>query len=242
MSSSSSMSALSPELHLAIISHLSLSNKRRLRLVSTTFSNLLSLDVPLEELQAAKKNKTIFLVKDAKRGSHGIWPFIIAGVRTIRDQDLVEAKLSTRILVDLYYPKFMRNDEEKVRTKDGWEIQIEMDRLYLDSSTKMESNRTVKDVDYESLRGKLIKASAALLRARFRCPECHDSRWVCPGCGGFSSRFSGLFGSCDLDMPCPVCIGYGVADASDSMRGNDKKLEKLWKGINEMLAAEKSRT
>ncbi|KAJ7656275.1 hypothetical protein DFH06DRAFT_1473536 [Mycena polygramma] len=194
MSSSSSMSILSPEVHLAIISHLSLSNKHCLRLVSTTFNNLLSLDVPLEELQAAKKNKTILLLKGVKEGKSGWRPFIIAGVRKIRYEDPIEvksgaeAKPSTRILVDIYYPKYMRNDEEDARTEDAWEIHVEMDRLHLDSSTKMKSNRIVKDVDYERLRGKLVKASAALLRSRFRCPECDNSRSVCPGCGGFSSR------------------------------------------------------
>jgi hypothetical protein len=94
-------------------------------------------------------------------------------------------------LLDIYYPKFMQNNDEDDRTEENeWEIHIHMSSLSLSSETTLseESPRLVKGVDYDALRGKLVSASAGLLRTRFVCPECGNSRSVCPGCGGFSER------------------------------------------------------
>ncbi|KAJ6546441.1 hypothetical protein DFH09DRAFT_642744 [Mycena vulgaris] len=134
----------------------------------------------------------------------------------------------------------MRNYDEDEDTDDSeWEISIDMDQLSLVDSHKessSESTRLVKSVDYALLRGKLLKASAALFRARFVCPECGNSREVCPGCGGFSQRFSDLFAGCGWPMSCPVCIGYGVAYDAKCIQDNEEELDALWKEINGMLA------
>ncbi|KAJ7228321.1 hypothetical protein GGX14DRAFT_612194 [Mycena pura] len=239
---------LSPELHLSIICHLSLLHKRRLRLVCQTFNRLLILDLPFEQLQAARKKKTIFLVENARKGKLGFQPFIITDVRKVySDRDESEtgkpAFPKRQVLLDIYYPKFMQNndeneDKEEGRTTNDWEIQIEMDKLDLDSSTTLleESIYLVKSVNYESLRGKLVRASAAKLRSRFECPE-----------------FPGLRCGCGWAMPCPVCIGYQVAsEAKDIQRGNEDRylgnghhdgpteLEELWVEITDMLEKEKN--
>ncbi|KAJ7132188.1 hypothetical protein C8R44DRAFT_773304 [Mycena epipterygia] len=219
---SSHLLTLSPELYLSIISYLSLSDKRRLRLVCQIFNNLLILEVPLKELRAATKKRTIFLVEDAHKGELGFEPFVVKDVRKVhKDSDeSTSAETNTthgaqpsfqtqHILIDIYYPKFMRNDDEddyNEEEENEWEIDIHMQQLSLNSRKKLssESNRLVKSVDYELLRGKLFEASAALLRSRFVCPECGNSRSVCPGCGGFSGRFPDLFTGCGWPMPCPV--------------------------------------
>jgi hypothetical protein len=78
-SMSSHFLALSPELHLSIISYLPLFDKRRLRLVCQLFNNLL--DVPFRDLRTAKQKQTILLVKDAEEEELGFEPFIIMDVR-----------------------------------------------------------------------------------------------------------------------------------------------------------------
>ncbi|KAJ7656273.1 hypothetical protein DFH06DRAFT_1298181 [Mycena polygramma] len=250
MSEASSILALSPEVHLSIISHLSLSNKRSLRLVSKTFNDLLCLDVPLADLKAAEKKKTIFLVENAKKGQLGREPFVILDVRKVRDDDdSVESESdeqpvqpSSRLLVDIYYPLFMRNDNVYEAPEEGWRIKINMERLRLDTHYKMpEGTKSyVDDVDYELLRGRLVKATAGLLRGRFKCPECGNGRNVCPGCGGFSERFPDLATGCGWSMPCPVCIGYAVASESLPFEGDHERLEKFWKKIDKMLESEKA--
>lgn len=42
-------------------------------------------------------------------------------------------------------------------------------------------------------------------------------------------------------MPCPVCIGYGVADYAKGIQDDKKKLDKLWKKIDAMLAKDEVR-
>ncbi|KAJ7267248.1 hypothetical protein C8J57DRAFT_1469529, partial [Mycena rebaudengoi] len=141
-------------------------------------------------------------------------------------------------MLDIYRPKFMRNDnEDRIPEENEWEIHIHMAQLSLSSRTKLspESPRLTKSVDYALLRGKLIKSSAAHLRSRFVCGECGNGREVCPGCGGFSRRFSDLFTNCGWSMPCPVCIGYGVADHAKYIQDDEKNLNKLWTEINSML-------
>jgi hypothetical protein len=80
---SSGLLALSPELHLSIISYLPLFDKRRLRLVCQLFNNLL-LDVPFRDLRTTKQKQTILLVKDVEEGELGFEPFIIMDVRNGR--------------------------------------------------------------------------------------------------------------------------------------------------------------
>ncbi|KAJ7188584.1 hypothetical protein C8R46DRAFT_25225 [Mycena filopes] len=203
-----SMLSLSPELHLSIVSHLHPSDQHSLRLVSQQFNNLLALDVPLEDLSVAAQKKTMFLVEKAKESEIGYEPFIIRSVRKVSEGG------NTTLSVDVYYPKYMRNDDEdEVEEPDEWEIAIEMDTLSLSAEKKLSSDspRLQKSIGYDLLRGKLLVASAGLLRTRFDCPECGNGRNVCPGCGGFSRRFGDLFCSCGWPMPCPVCIGYGTA-------------------------------
>ncbi|KAJ7191631.1 hypothetical protein GGX14DRAFT_481176 [Mycena pura] len=252
---------LSPELHLSIISHLSLSHKRRLRPVCQIFNRLLIFDLPFEQLKAARKENTIFLVENAREGKLGFEPFIIMDVRKVySDTNKSRSRVSgkpafpkRRLLLDIYYPKFMRNKdeneyEEEGRTENDWEIRIEMEQLNLDSSnTLLESSYVVESVNYESLRGKLLRASAARLRSRFGCPECDDSRNVCPGCGGFYGRFPDLSCGCGWPMPCPVCIGYEVAsEAKDILihrrdpEDDPTGLEELWVEIIDMLEKEKN--
>ncbi|KAJ7211154.1 hypothetical protein GGX14DRAFT_449195 [Mycena pura] len=228
-----SLLRLSPELHLSVFCHLSLPEKNCLRLVCHLFNNLLCLDVPLAQLQVAEKKKTIFLVEGAKKGHIGREPFIVRNPRiSVADSG------DKHILMDIYYPKFMRNDDEDTPTDNEWEIHIHMNELSLECENILpsDSTRLVKSISYDSLRGKLLKASAGLFRTRFRCPECSNSRSVCPGCGGFSRRFSDLFCSCGWPMPCPVCIGFGVAYNAKDIQDDDAELNELWKEINEMLA------
>ncbi|KAJ7837563.1 hypothetical protein B0H14DRAFT_2791174 [Mycena olivaceomarginata] len=235
-----SLLSLSPELHLSVFCHLSLPERIRLRLVCHLFNNLLCLDVPLAQLQVAEKKKTIFLVEGAKKGL-GREPFIVRNPRiSVADSgDNVQ-----HILMDIYYPKFMRNDDEDTPTDKEWEIHIHMNELSFGRESKKnilpsDSTRLVKSISYDLLRGKLLKASAGLLRTRFRCPECRNSRSVCPGCGGFSSRFPDLFCGCGWPMPCPVCIGYGVAYSAKGIQDDDAELNEFWKEIDEMLAEDK---
>ncbi|KAJ7782802.1 hypothetical protein B0H16DRAFT_1494420 [Mycena metata] len=217
-----SLISLSPEIHLAITSHLPLSDRRCLRLVSQLFNNLLVLDVPVADLEAAAKEKKIFLVEKAIHAVEGGSP---------------------TLSVDIYYPKFMRNDDEDDDHEEGeWEIHIDMHRLSLSSSETLspDSLRFTNSVDCDKLlRGKLLVASASLFRTRFECPECGNGRQVCPGCGGFSGRFSDLFCSCGWPMPCPVCIGYGVAYDAKYIQDDEEELDKLWKEIDEMTAQDK---
>ncbi|KAJ6577296.1 hypothetical protein B0H19DRAFT_552864 [Mycena capillaripes] len=231
--------SLSPELHLSIISHLRLSDKSSLQNVCRTFSNLLVLDVPFEQLRAARKKKSILLHENAtQKGQLGFAPFIVTTVR--KDFESTHP----RILLDIYYPKFMHegsDDEDEIEDEDedDWEINIHMQNLNLCSDKGMSEDRRVESVDYEMMRGKLLRASAGLLRTRFVCPECGNSRSVCPGCGGFSRRFSDLFTSCGWPMPCPVCIGYGVAYDAKYIQDDQEELDELWKEIDAMLAKEK---
>ncbi|KAJ7254060.1 hypothetical protein B0H12DRAFT_1115731 [Mycena haematopus] len=226
---------LAPELQLSIISNLSFADKHCLRLASRALNNLLILDLPLEQLRVARQKKTIFVVDGAKAGGLGFEPFIIRNSRKIpRDSAQHE-----HILVDIYYPPFMQNnDEDDQSIENEWRIYIHMKKLSLDTDNKLssKSTRLVKSIDYELLRGKLVRASAGLLRTRFNCPECGNSRSVCPGCGGFSMRFSELFCSCGWAMPCPVCIGYGVAYDAKYIQDDEEALDELWKEIDEMLA------
>jgi hypothetical protein len=78
----------------------------------------------------------------------------------------------------------MRNDDEDNYEDDTEWVIIDWRKLTLESET--ETTRLVKSVNYDLLRGRLIKA--ALFRSSFGCPECGDSRDVCPGCGAFSRR------------------------------------------------------
>ncbi|KAJ7460945.1 hypothetical protein B0H11DRAFT_2241921 [Mycena galericulata] len=106
---------LSAELHLLIISYLSVSDKRRLARVCQLFNNLLILDLPLEELRAAQRNQTIFLTKDVEEKDVGFEPFIITNVRKIHNESKAadtSAGSGSLILLDIYYPKYMRNDEQ----------------------------------------------------------------------------------------------------------------------------------
>ncbi|KAJ6598432.1 hypothetical protein DFH09DRAFT_1304217 [Mycena vulgaris] len=235
---------LAPELHLSIISHLSHSDKRRLRLVCQIFNNLLIIDVPLKDLRKARKKQTIFLIEDPIEGLE-FDPFIILKIVDNSDKSEPGPAQSDgspapppfhcqnqQILLDIYYPKFMRNDEEDDRTEeDEWEMHIHMNELSLNSKKKLtlESTRVVESVPYDSLRGKLIKASAAQLRARFVCPECRNKRESL-------FRFHELFSGCGWPMPCPVCIGYGVAYDAKCIQDDQKELDKLWKEIDGMLA------
>ncbi|KAJ7625335.1 hypothetical protein DFH06DRAFT_1229193 [Mycena polygramma] len=207
----------------------------------------------LEYLRIAKNRKTILLAENTESGELGFEPFIITEVR----------KTAERILLDIYHPKFMpREVDERHKAADAaerhaamllgislpplpeekddnvtWDISIHMGQLELDSERKLKSKakRLVKGVDYNLLRGKLVDASATMLRSRFVCPECSDTRSVCPGCGGFSMRFPDLFTSCGWSMPCPTCIGYGMASYAKGIQDDKTKLKKLWKKINEML-------
>jgi hypothetical protein len=139
---------ISPELHFSIISHLSLSDKRHLRLVNQKFSNFLIFEVPLEELRTAREEKTIFLVEGARKGQLGFEPFIVRDVRKIReDSDNTDATHPVqpsvrreKILLDIYYPKFMRNDDIRggdiePPEKDEWEIKVNMTELSLYSES-----------------------------------------------------------------------------------------------------------
>jgi hypothetical protein len=40
-------------------------------------------------------------------------------------------------------------------------------------------------------------------------------------------------------MPCPVCIGYGVASGAKYIQDDEEELDALWKEIDEMLAQDK---
>ncbi|KAJ7236167.1 hypothetical protein C8J57DRAFT_1247954 [Mycena rebaudengoi] len=223
---------VSPELHLSIISRLSLSDKHYLRHVNRKFNNFLMFEVPLEELRAARKENTIFLIENADKEDIGFQPFIIQKTSVRRE----------KILLDIYHPMFMekggsgdddgKKDEEddEVPNENEWEITIEIDDLYLRSPKDKWSSkpaRLIKSVDYELLREKLTEASAALLRARFVCPECGDR------------TYPDLFASCG-SMPCPVCIGSEAAYESKCLEDDEEELEALWEGIDEMLAKEKA--
>ncbi|KAJ7671686.1 hypothetical protein DFH06DRAFT_1468374 [Mycena polygramma] len=213
---------LSPELHLSIIFHLALEDKARLRLVSKLFNNLLLIDVPLQQLRTAHQKQTIFLVKNAVSGQLGFKPFLITGVRkTSKDE-------GQRILLDIYYPKFMCNNEEESSedeyednsSEGDWEIYIDMRKLSLSTENAMSDARRVKSVEYDALRGNLVRASASMMRTRFTCPEFED-----------------LSSGCGWSMPCPVCIGYGVADDARYMQEDDEEgFDALWKEIDAMLA------
>lgn len=37
-------------------------------------------------------------------------------------------------------------------------------------------------------------------------------------------------------MPCPVCIGYGVAYSAKAIQDDEAELNEFWKEIDEMLA------
>ncbi|KAF8216183.1 hypothetical protein K438DRAFT_1800207 [Mycena galopus ATCC 62051] len=240
MSSSVNLMTLAPELQLYIISHLRLPDKCCLRLVCQIFNKLLILDLPMEQLRVARKKNTIFLVQDAKEGELGFTPFIIKRVRKVPGDS---AQYEPRILLDIYYPLFMCNGEEDEEEQENeLQIHIHMKTLSLGKKKKKkssESTRLNKSINYDLLRGKLLQASAGLLRTRFGCPECGNSRSVCPGCGGFGERFSELFTGCGWPMPCPVCIGYGVAYTAKDIQDEQEELDKLWEEIDEMLAEDK---
>ncbi|KAJ6460395.1 hypothetical protein C8R47DRAFT_1161110 [Mycena vitilis] len=227
---------LSPELHLSIISLLALEDKARLRLVSKLFDNLLLIEVAFQQLlRTAHQKQSILLVKNAVSGQLGFKPFLITGVQKTSEDE------GQRILLDIYYPKYMCNNEESSEDEDNgtegdWEIYIHMQELSMDTDKAMSDARRVKSVEYDdALRGNLVRASAGMMRTRFTCPECGNSRSVCPGCGGFSGRFEGLFTSCGWSMPCPVCIGYGVAEDAKYIQDDEEELDALWKEIDAML-------
>ncbi|KAJ7132290.1 hypothetical protein C8R44DRAFT_977928 [Mycena epipterygia] len=219
---SSRLLNLSPELRLSIIFNLSLSDKHRLRLVvCQIFNTLLILEVPLKDLRAAKKKSTIFLVEDALKGQLGFEP------------PLSVSKHNTYYTTSTT-PKFMRSDDEDDYNEEDpeeWEICIDMQQLSLDSRKMLssESTRIVNSVDYELLRGKLRKASAALLRSRF----------VCPGKFPFLQSFPDLRTGCGCPMPCPVCIGYSAVSDAKYMQDDEEELKTLWKEIDGMLAKKK---
>ncbi|KAF9066632.1 hypothetical protein BDP27DRAFT_1330277 [Rhodocollybia butyracea] len=252
--SSPSLLTISPELQLTIISHLSLSDKRCLILTCQTFNNLLALELAKEHLEAARDKRTILLIEDAHSKELGSKPFIITDVRKVyRSSKSSSAETAAsdtptkstadssqneqKLLVDIYYPRFMRNYSDY---DPAIAIDIAMEQLVLqgDRTPNPESTRLVKSVKYKKLRGGLVKASASFLRRRFVCPECQNSREVCPGCGGFSGRFPELFTNCGWAMPCPVCIGYGVAEYAKFIQDDYEELDALWKEIITMLKNE----
>ncbi|KAJ7236032.1 hypothetical protein C8J57DRAFT_1728423 [Mycena rebaudengoi] len=164
--------AISPELHLSIISHLSLFDKRHLRLVNQKFNNFLIFEVPLEDLRSAREDKNIFLIEGARKGQLGFEPFIIRDVRKIHEDsgntdatgdDFVQPSVRReKILLDIYYPLFMAegkeyDDDDDVPEMDEWEIRIDMANLSLSSKRNLDelppgSTRLVKSVDYELMR------------------------------------------------------------------------------------------
>ncbi|KAJ6519878.1 hypothetical protein C8R45DRAFT_1119293 [Mycena sanguinolenta] len=184
-----SLTALAPELQLSVISNLALADKHRLCLTSKDLNNLLSLDLPLEQLEVARRERTIFVVDGAKEGDLGFEPFIVRDFRKITHESTQQG----HVKLDIYYPPFMQNNDEGDESLENeWQIHIHMNTLNLDTGAKLslKTSRLVKSIDYELLRGKLLQACAGLLRTRFICPECRNSRSVCPGCGGFNSVIS----------------------------------------------------
>lgn len=43
-------------------------------------------------------------------------------------------------------------------------------------------------------------------------------------------------------MPCPVCIGYGIAYSAMYIQDDPEELDKLWEEIDGMLADDKQTT
>ncbi|KAJ7089483.1 hypothetical protein C8R43DRAFT_1142159 [Mycena crocata] len=238
----SNFSSIANELKMSVIDKLDLADKHHLRLVDHTLNDLLAIEVPLADLHVAQREKTILLIDGAKSGELGCTPFIITAAR-IDDG---------RILLDVYSPKFMTNEHEDEMENAKYEIAIHMERLSLHArrdghaspdDVALDAKRERKDVDFAALRGRVIKASAGLLRHRFKCPECGNGRSVCPGCSEFSGRrvFSELLTNCGWRMPCPVCIGYGIAYDSKYIQEDNEALDELWKEIDAMLAADREK-
>ncbi|KAF9065366.1 hypothetical protein BDP27DRAFT_1424931 [Rhodocollybia butyracea] len=245
------------ELKLSIISFLHFSDKCNLRLTCQMFNNLLALDVPHEQLRVAQKKKTILLVEDANEGEPGYQPFFIFNVRKVeisesddtaalgsaQSQFRLTRESKKQLLFDVYRPKFMCNELEQKNNVE-WVIHICMRDLELEEGhdidkLKLESPRIFKSVEYESVRGKLVEVSAAMLRRNFVCRECKDSRSVCVplvGCGTFSKRFPKLSAGFGWQIPCPVCIGYEVASMATEAQA--KETDELWDDVNGMLEEE----
>ncbi|KAK7051204.1 hypothetical protein VNI00_004704 [Paramarasmius palmivorus] len=80
-------------------------------------------------------------------------------------------------------------------------------------------------------KGKSIKMTGQIARQHLDCNECHNTRSICPGCGGVSMRWEDHFTSCGWDMPCPACVGAGVAYEAKSIQHDEKALEELWKEL-----------
>ncbi|KAJ7709760.1 hypothetical protein B0H17DRAFT_1324612 [Mycena rosella] len=72
-----------------------------------------------------------------------------------------------------------------------------------------------------------------------KCPECGRSRWICPECGGVSSRWEDCFTSCGYSMPCPSCMGTSLAmDYKDFTYSDDDESTEaragIWRKLDEM--------
>ncbi|KAK7064182.1 hypothetical protein R3P38DRAFT_3249765 [Favolaschia claudopus] len=247
--------ALAPELQLSVVSHLPVTEKSILRLVCRRLNDTLLVDVPLEQLRCAQKDQTIFLADGAKLGELGSEPFVITDVRKVlSDGADTEKEFDSQacagvadnegIVLDIYYPKFMGYEDDHYRDEEcdeeEWEIGIHMKELVLYSKTEVQNpKRKVEAVSYDLLRGKLLRASAALLRSWFQCPECGNSRSVCPGCGGFRGRYPDLRSECGWSVPCPVCIGYGAACDAINAQEYREEFDELWERIDKMLEEER---
>jgi hypothetical protein len=181
--------ALLPELLLIIADQLGPEDRRNLRLVCRWFEEALGFDIIVAILRSLVKRTVLgganYSKPRRKSGGYSHVPFVILDVK-------VDRSVRT-IMLHTYKPIFMR-PSENVELLD---IVIRGDKIELITpSTRnktdefWEDRETERDdtIDFFACRKDIALVTAALLRREWECPECRGRRYVCPGCGGFSTR------------------------------------------------------
>jgi hypothetical protein len=95
-------------------------------------------------------------------------------------------------MLHTYKPIFLRPDSD-VELLD---IVINRDKIELITPRDNQTDEFWEDrekerddtIDFLACREDIVLVTADLLRKEWSCPECGGSRYVCPGCGGFSER------------------------------------------------------
>ncbi|KAK1235791.1 hypothetical protein PQX77_000971 [Marasmius sp. AFHP31] len=162
---------------LALISTCSkLYNAYRLEIVPLVIGRLdiekvYALKVPLKGRLKAKKTSNATLDKPYR-------PFVFSG-RTSKTDD-------GDLVVFVILPTFLRGDSDR---KAGDVVVEENDVIIVDPEGVGIENRTEINLSWgKKCQGNVVRMDGRMLRNNWNCPECRNTRSICPGCGGVSGR------------------------------------------------------
>ncbi|KIY68457.1 hypothetical protein CYLTODRAFT_421577 [Cylindrobasidium torrendii FP15055 ss-10] len=223
---------LSTEIHLLILAHLTAADK--FSFIATCkklyIEEGLYYEVVQVTINAAAKDSAVFALdvplQTSRRGLIDAYrPFIF-------NRPVLYAE-DRQIFASIIFPTFF-GQENKVKAGD---IVIHGSELAVHKPAEAKVRRGLQYGWDSYFRGHVLKMTPSLLRNTWRCPECDGQRSVCPGCGGFSMRWSSCFASCGWSMPCPCCVGLDNALKAKQMYqcNDDEGLYDLWTTLSTEL-------